>query len=357
MNLKISIFADAVGRGKTTFLKKWLTNQKGIGGVLSPKINDNRVFEFIPSGDILDMESKDSAALQVGKYNFSPNHFAEAERRIWTDWQNPEIHTLIIDEIGPLEIKKNQGFHNLLTQMLVSELSHNKRLILVVRDYCLQDFFAKYPVYKARVITQANVMESNFEYPVGIVLCGGNSSRMQTDKAMLNYHSMPQWQYVYNLLLPFCEKVYLSLNANQVADYSLPENISFIEDLPQYAHHGPLTGVLSAMDKVKGKPLFITACDYPLLRMEQLFCLFKNRKRGHTLVCYRNEEFPEPLISIYEEPALSALFQYFADGKDSLAKFILGMKTLYIDVSNPDFLKNANSQEDFESIKTRLGND
>ncbi|NEN24588.1 NTP transferase domain-containing protein [Cryomorpha ignava] len=356
MSLEIFIYADKVGRGKTTALKNWLLNQKGIGGVLSPKIDGKRFFEFIDSNDFLEMESGE-ASLQIGKYNFNVDHFLRAEEHLWSDWQNPNIHTLIIDEIGPLEIKKNQGFHQLLIRILKSEIAQAKKLILVVRDYCLQDFFSKYSLDNAKIITEIDLLKSSFQRPVGIVLCGGNSSRMQTDKALLNYHSMPQWQYVYNMLLPFCENVYLSLNANQVAEYSLPKTVGFIEDLPRYFDHGPITGVMSVLDSVDDRPLFILACDYPLLRMEHLLTLFKNRKSDNDLVCYRNDSFPEPLISIFEKVALKELTSYFSEGKDSLAKFIQQIKTTYIDVSNPDFLQNVNSPEEFEMLKNELSND
>ena len=37
----------------------------------------------------------------------------------------------------------------------------------------------------------------------GLVLSGGQSSRMGTDKALIDYHGIPQYAYVYDLLLRF----------------------------------------------------------------------------------------------------------------------------------------------------------
>ena len=47
----------------------------------------------------------------------------------------------------------------------------------------------------------------------GLVIAGGKSTRMQQDKAMIQYHGMPQYQYVYNILQPFCSETFISLHA------------------------------------------------------------------------------------------------------------------------------------------------
>ena len=44
----------------------------------------------------------------------------------------------------------------------------------------------------------------------GLVLSGGQSSRMGRDKALIDYHGLPQYAYVYDLLLGFCDKVFIS---------------------------------------------------------------------------------------------------------------------------------------------------
>ena len=60
-----------------------------------------------------------------------------------------------------------------------------------------------------------NTETISFPNTYGLVLCGGKSTRMGTDKSMLQYHSKPQRYYVYDLLFPLCEKVFISCNEQQ----------------------------------------------------------------------------------------------------------------------------------------------
>ncbi|MBK8495728.1 MAG: NTP transferase domain-containing protein [Chitinophagaceae bacterium] len=52
-------------------------------------------------------------------------------------------------------------------------------------------------------VTEKNNIITN---TYGLVLCGGNSSRMGTDKSMLQYYDKPQRYHVYDMLLPFVKR-------------------------------------------------------------------------------------------------------------------------------------------------------
>lgn len=190
--------------------------------------------------------------------------------------------------------------------------------------------------------------------PIGLVLCGGKSERMTSDKAFIEYHGMPQWQYVLQLLQPFCEKVYLSLNSQQATEWSLPSNIHINSDKETFINHGPMTALLSAVDLVKEQPLFVVACDYPLLETTHLRQLMDGRTTNSDVTCFSLGGRPEPLISIFETAALKNLTPFFANGSDSIFKFIEQSNSTYIDVANSAFLKNVNSEEEMELLKKTL---
>ena len=76
----------------------------------------------------------------------------------------------------------------------------------------------------------------------GLVLAGGASRRMQSDKAQLDYHGRPQLEWTLDLLKPLCERVFVSLR--RACEHDLPPGIGAILDDGDY--QGPAAGILSA---------------------------------------------------------------------------------------------------------------
>jgi molybdenum cofactor guanylyltransferase len=107
-----------------------------------------------------------------------------------------------------------------------------------------------------------------FQNTYGLVMCGGNSNRMGTDKSMLQYYGKPQRYHVYNMLLPFCEKVFISCNKEQAT--SIDAGYNFIEDAPSYKDIGPMAALLSAFTLHPQKNLLLIGCDYPFLKTAEL---------------------------------------------------------------------------------------
>jgi hypothetical protein len=66
----------------------------------------------------------------------------------------------------------------------------------------------------------------------GLVVCGGNSSRMGSDKSMLIYYEKPQRYHVYQMLQPFCEKVFISCNEKQAT--AIEDGYNILADDPSF---------------------------------------------------------------------------------------------------------------------------
>ncbi|MFZ6009414.1 MAG: NTP transferase domain-containing protein, partial [Bacteroidota bacterium] len=51
----------------------------------------------------------------------------------------------------------------------------------------------------------------------GLVLAGGSSSGMGMgiDKRLINFHGVPQGEYLFNLLQKYCDQVFTSCNTHQ----------------------------------------------------------------------------------------------------------------------------------------------
>ncbi len=141
----------------------------------------------------------------------------------------------------------------------------------------------------------------------GLVLTGGRSTRMGQDKSRLVYHEKPQREHLTDLLRPFCDAVYWSVNAGQAAELLLTEQPLIVDafDIP-----GPLNGILSAFRHAPGATWLVVACDMPLLSEASLTALVNGRDAARPATAFYDSDgqFPEPLLSIWE-PTMEPILQ------------------------------------------------
>lgn len=149
-NPKIYILSDKKGIGKTTSLQKWVKINPQLKGFLTPIVNGKRMFQIIETNNYLPMETE-SKELIIGRYSFNKKNFETVAQMVLKLSSGNSNQTIIIDEIGPLEINKNQGFHNLVLK-LTEIAANNPKLFFVVRESCLQDFITKYKLKNFEVI-------------------------------------------------------------------------------------------------------------------------------------------------------------------------------------------------------------
>ncbi|MBF8456842.1 NTP transferase domain-containing protein [Kaistella sp. G5-32] len=350
LNNKIYIFSDKIGSGKTTLLKNWFENNENISGFLSPKVNGKRVFENLETGEQRLLEVEHSS-LQIGKYSFDPEVFSWAESEL-SKQLNSQKEWLIIDEIGPLEIRKEKGFHELILKILNDESSNYPKIVFVVRDFMVDEFIEKYQFQNPKILPKNFFVNSETKPNLlGITLCGGESKRMKTDKALLNYGDNAQWKKVSELLKPFCEEVVISINENQWQNWAEKESDQFIIDDQKFQDHGPISGILSVIEKYPDQGLMIVGTDFPFLKMEHLVQLNNERSPVDEAVCFDEDGFLQPLVSIIEKEATVKLKKFFEEGNDSLRKFLGEINTKKIKVEEGNFLNNINTEVDYLKLR------
>jgi len=188
----------------------------------------------------------------------------------------------------------------------------------------------------------------------GLILSGGKSTRMGNDKGLISYHGKPQREYLYELASKFCDKVYYSAREDQVDSFS--ERAPLIIDNNEY--RGPFNGILSAYTEHPEVAWLVLACDLPLLDEDGLAELVKNRKANKfaTALSSKGSRLPEPLIAIWEPQALVASKSYLKTAQSSCPrKFLINSEIELVEPSSEDQLYNANSMEDYQLAKEKLG--
>jgi len=149
---EVIILSDDKGIGKTTTLKNWVKDKSNIAGFLSPVFNGKRMFLNVETGAMIPMETEQKD-LKVGKYAFDASSFDQVEKSFLKSWQEASNNFLVLDEIGPLEINKNLGFHELLLHVIEHSSENSPHLILVVRKDCIKAFLPKYKFQNTRILS------------------------------------------------------------------------------------------------------------------------------------------------------------------------------------------------------------
>lgn len=95
-----------------------------------------------------------------------------------------------------------------------------------------------------------------------VILCGGNSTRMGTDKALLPFGEACLIEYIVNKYKPYFSKIYLSVKKK--GDYShLNLPVTEIPDI--YPNAGPMSGVFSGLSMIDEETAFFMSVDTPFL--------------------------------------------------------------------------------------------
>lgn len=144
------ILTGPIQSGKTTELMDEFSGHLNIGGFFSPVLNGKRHFQHTESGVLVPMENpeNDLDAMPVGRFQFSKSAFEKAKEWFWADLKSEYKQMLIMDEIGPLELR-DEGFADLISAWLNDGSPSEKVLLAVVREDLPDKILEHWPALKS----------------------------------------------------------------------------------------------------------------------------------------------------------------------------------------------------------------
>jgi nucleoside-triphosphatase THEP1 len=150
---RLYIVTGKIKSGKTTMLEEWCKGRDNVDGILSPVINDQRYLRHIHSGKTILLEAgegtEDKNKIYIGNYIFDSKAFNWGNKILQKAFSNLPLW-LIIDEIGPLELR-GEGFEPLFTKILGEFNQYPLHLMLVVRDTILNKFIEHYNLQNKKI--------------------------------------------------------------------------------------------------------------------------------------------------------------------------------------------------------------
>lgn len=265
-----------------------------------------------------------------------------------------DMQIVVVDERKPLDKKLDKIKH----PIAIIRQKDEDRL-----PVCLEDHLGKeleiqplYNVSETKKISDLiqGLLILNVPRLNGLVLAGGKSERMGKDKGLIEYHGVPQREYVYHLLENFTENTFISCRPDQVQEFdgklhTLPDSISGL---------GPFGAIISAFREYPNHAWIVVACDLPLIDESIIMELIESRNPSKIATSFFNPEtkFPDPLITIWEPKAYPALLHFLSLGYACPRKVLINSNTEVLKAPDETMLLNANSPEDIEKVMQLLKN-
>lgn len=188
----------------------------------------------------------------------------------------------------------------------------------------------------------------------GLVLAGGRSTRMQRDKAAIEYQAgATQLDAAVKLLAPRVERVFVSVRAEQSGERA---RAGYAQIVDRGDVEGPIAGISAALAEHPQVAWLVLACDLPFLDAATLDKLIAARNPAGDATAFRSSHdgLPEPLCAIYEPRARAAIAAHIAGGRNCPRKFLINAGTSLLDQPNPRALDNVNTVAEYGAAMDAL---
>jgi molybdopterin-guanine dinucleotide biosynthesis protein A len=182
----------------------------------------------------------------------------------------------------------------------------------------------------------------------GVILAGGNSTRMKSNKALLPCEGERFIERIYRKMSDIFNEVILVTND--------PESYTFIpcrKVSDRYPGLGALAGIHAGLAMSSTPYVFVVACDMPNLN-EAMIRRVVRELDGQDVVIPESDGGLEPLHALYGKGSLPVMEAYLSSGKKKIVDCFRGLRITVISCSevaaiDPEFhsFKNINTPEEY----------
>ena len=176
-----------------------------------------------------------------------------------------------------------------------------------------------------------------------VIVAGGRSSRMGSDKALLpfgSFDTLTQFQ------LDRHKNNFASLHVSCKTKDKFEFQADFIEDTKEFDEYSPLIALYSIL-KEFDTPVCILSVDTPFVTLEVYEKLF-TCKDDFDIVIARSPYGSHQLCAIYSPSILPVLEQQIKDNNHKIRNMLELVKTKYVDFPDDEFFTNLNKPEDYK---------
>lgn len=183
-----------------------------------------------------------------------------------------------------------------------------------------------------------------------VIIAGGKSSRMGSDKALLPFGGFKTLtEYQLARLQPFFESLHVSTKKREKFDF----DVSFIEDNTTYQEHSPLVALLSILEYFK-TPVCVLSVDTPFVTPEIFETLYQKMREDDDAIIATSPCSSHQLCAIYKPSILDNIRILLANNEHKIRLLLNQSHTQYTPFEKDEPFLNVNHPAEYEEAKERL---
>lgn len=193
-----------------------------------------------------------------------------------------------------------------------------------------------------------------FSSVLGVVLSGGQSTRMNQDKGLMKVDGRTWAENAYEKLSSLSIPAVVAINQQQLLEYSQHfRGKDLVIDNPELKVLGPLAGLISVHLIYPEQDILILACD--MIKIESAVIeelLSEYQRKQPEAIAFRGDNV-EPLCAIYSARGLKKIISHYYTGaleKHSMMNVLEALHAKYLPIKEEwkSLFKNFNQVGDLE---------
>jgi molybdopterin-guanine dinucleotide biosynthesis protein A len=187
-------------------------------------------------------------------------------------------------------------------------------------------------------------MEKNI---TAIILAGGKSERMGTDKGLLDLNGKPFIKHICEALQPIVGSNILIISGNKQYDAF---GYTRVEDIIE--NKGPVGGLYAALNSSKTKVNLVLSVDVPMVSTELLEWLVASHDETFMVTQTRVGDKVNPLVAIYDRSMRVVFGEHIAGKQLKLTTVVDDVKhqTIVVPEKWSKQVQNINTQEEYQNL-------
>ena len=185
-----------------------------------------------------------------------------------------------------------------------------------------------------------------------IVLAGGKSSRMGTDKGFIDLNGRSFMARIVETVEPFVNKIII---VSSDPNYDVFNKKRVVDIIPD---SGPLAGIFSGLFYSESEVNLVLSCDVPLINDVVLNVLIEGYDTESDVTQLQSNERTMPLIALYKKQCMHPCLEALKKGERRLTKVVeqLKTKTIALESSLTPLVRNINTVDELKEIRHELKN-